>query len=154
MKSKKIIILIAILFALATLAATFSAGVAIGYRKAKFSYAWGENYHRNFGGPREGFIREFSGDFIDPHGTFGQIISINDNLVAVKGPDNVEKIVLVKDDTSILSMKVPLKLTNLKTGDNIVVLGEPNVNGQIEAKFIRIMSTGTPGVRMMMPIPR
>ena len=34
---------------------SFSAGVHVGYRKAGFSEGWGDNYHRNFAGPNNGF---------------------------------------------------------------------------------------------------
>ena len=30
----------------------FQAGIFIGYRKAAFSYRWGENHYQTFGGPR------------------------------------------------------------------------------------------------------
>ena len=54
LKSKKFAVVIVVILGLALLIGTFSFGMAVGYRKAKFSYAWGENYHRNFGGPRGG----------------------------------------------------------------------------------------------------
>ena len=34
----------------------FGAGIKVGTMKAKYSYHWAENYHRNFGGPRGGFL--------------------------------------------------------------------------------------------------
>ncbi|MDD5626122.1 MAG: hypothetical protein PHG83_03080 [Patescibacteria group bacterium] len=127
----------------------FNLGMIVGFRKANFSYKWGENYHQNFAGPRGGFFRDFGGrDFIEPHGVFGQIIKIEGSTLIIKSPDNVEKTVIVKDDTVIERFRETIKLADLKIDDQIVVIGEPNTSGQIEAKFIRIM----PDPRTEMPM--
>jgi hypothetical protein len=143
LKSKIIIVVIITLFGLALLVGIFSIGMAVGYRKARFSYAWGENYHRNFGGPREGFlgnIRDFGGgDFIEGHGAFGQIVKVDNQMIILKGRDNIERIILVKDDTSLERFRDSISLDDLKADDYIIVLGSPNDLGQIEAKFIRVM---------------
>lgn len=118
----------------------FKAGMMVGMRKAKFSYGWGENYHRNFGGPKGGFLRDSMGrDFIDANGTVGQIIKIDGASVIVNGRDNVEKIILVKDDTAINRGRENIKLADIKVDDYIITIGEPNNEGQIEAKLIRVM---------------
>jgi len=145
-KSKKVTVVIAVLFAFALLLGTFSIGVAVGYHKAKFSYAWGENYHRNFGGPRGGFIKELNqelsgGDFIGGHGTFGQIISIADSELVVRGKDNIERIIVVSENTDIRRFKDTIQIKDLLVDEPIVVIGDPNDQGKIEAKFIRIMPT-------------
>lgn len=124
----------------------FAAGVSVGFRKANFSYKWGENYHRNFGGPRGGFLKEFrGGDFIEGHGTAGQIIKI-DNLTStstpslvIRGTQEAEKLILIKSDTVINRLKETIKPGDLKVDDYVVVIGKPNEAGQIEAKLIRIM---------------
>ncbi len=148
-QSKKFMAMIAGLVGLAVLIGTFSLGVFVGYHKARFSYAWGENYHNNFGGPRGGLFQDFSGkEFMDAHGTFGQVVKIDGSTLVVKGSDNVEKIVVVNDDTSIMRLKNAIKISDLKINDNIVVIGEPNEQGQIEAKFIRFLPA-VPGVPMV-----
>lgn len=149
-QSKKFIVAIAGLVGLAVLIGTFSLGVFVGYHKARFSYAWGENYHKNFGGPRGGLFQDFSGkEFMDAHGTYGQIVKVDASTLVVKGRDNVEKIVVVSADTSIMSLRNAIKISDLKVNDNIVVIGEPNNQGQIEAKFIRFLPTQTD----MSPMP-
>ena len=145
-KSKKVTVLMATLFALAVLVGTFNVGLMVGYRKAKFSYAWGENYHRNFAGPRGGFVRDFGremngGDYIGGHGTFGQIIDIRDQQIVVRGKDNSEQVIAVTSDTDIQRFKDSIQMSDLKVDEPIVVIGEPNDQGQIEAKFIRVMPT-------------
>ncbi len=118
----------------------FGLGMAVGFRKANFSYRWGENYHRNFGGPRNGFFQNFSGkDFIGSHGVFGQIIKIELPNIIINGDNNTEKIIVLKNDTVINFFRDTITPNDLKVGDNIVAIGSPNDAGQIEAKLIRIM---------------
>ncbi len=121
----------------------FGLGVWVGTRKAEFSYRWAESYHQNFGGPKQGFVvgwREFpAGDLIEGHGSFGEIIKIDDNSFVIKGRDNTENIILLKDDTVIEKLRKQIKPEILKVGDFIVVIGSPNDSGQIEAKLIRVI---------------
>jgi hypothetical protein len=139
MKSKTILWAVG---GLIVLLLVFKAGMSVGYKKAGFSYRWGENYHRNFSGPRHGFMNDFFSDkkdFIESNGAFGQIISVNGGTIVMRGRDNVEKIVLVKEDTTITRFREKVELSALKADDFIVAIGEPNSAGQIEARFIRIM---------------
>src|SRR3990167_4381881 len=87
----------------------FGAGIKVGTMKAKYSYHWAENYHRNFGGPRGGFLGDLKsfpqGDFINGHGVFGEIIEITkvglDTALIIKGQDDVEKIIITTKDTTV-----------------------------------------------------
>ncbi len=121
----------------------FGGGIWIGTQKAKFSYRWAENYHKNFAGPREGFMNNLggfpAGDFIEAHGSFGKIIKIEGNNIIIQGRENVEKTILIKDDTVINSIKGDIKPADLKIDDFITVIGSPNDFGQIEAKLIRVL---------------
>lgn len=135
--------------ALAILLIVFGAGVFVGTKKADFSCQWGENYHRNFGGPREGFFNSFNNfpgrDLMNSHGVFGQIIKIEGTTLVIKEQnDNMEKIVLVKNDTIIERFRQTIKITDLKIDDHIIAIGTPNNSGQIEAKLIRIMPSPLP----------
>jgi len=152
-KSKPYIIAALTLAAIAIIVLIFGAGMYIGFRKARFSYQWGENYHMNFGSQRGGMMRDFGGkDLIDSHGASGQIIKIDGSTVIVKGQDGIEKSVLVKDDTAIRRFREAIKLTDLKVNDYIVVIGSPNDSGQIEAKFLRIMpASASSSMPVMLP---
>jgi hypothetical protein len=146
-ESKKFRVALMIIGGLVVLLVVFQAGMTVGFRKAGFSYRWAENYHQNFAGPREGFFGNFmrdmmSKDFINGHGVFGQIIKIDGSTLAIKGADNAEKTILLKDDTAIERFRETIKPADLKAGDQIVIIGEPNDSGQIEAKLIRVMPTG------------
>jgi hypothetical protein len=127
----------------------FGAGMFVGEMKARFSYRWAENYHKMFAGPRAGFFGDwrqlppFPGDFLESHGTFGEIIKIEGNNLVVKGRENIEKIILVQENTSIKSGFKDIKISDLKVGDMIVIIGSPNEQGQIEAKLIRVFPPKT-----------
>ena len=136
---KVILLTIAILIILGFV---FNAGMFIGMRKANFSFTWADEYHRNFGGPQAGFLRSFADmgkEFINSNGAVGQIININDQKITVKDRDNTEKIILITNETSIVRQKNNIETGDLKLNDFVVIIGEPNNNGQIDAKLIRVM---------------
>jgi len=135
----------------------FGAGIFVGGMKARFSYRWAESYHKNFAGPRGGFFGDWRtlpppGDFIEGHGTFGEIIKINDSDLIVKGQGDVEKVILITKDTTIERGRDTLKKEELKVGDQVVIIGSPNEQGQIEAKLIRIFDGED--VRNLPKLPR
>ena len=124
----------------------FSAGIFVGFHKASFGRAWGENYERNFGmGPnRMMFGRD---NFPNAHGAVGKIIKIELPTIIVQDEkDNTEKVILIKEggDTRIQEMMTSIKATDLAVNDYVIVIGSPNDQGQIEAKFIRVMPFGLP----------
>ena len=124
----------------------FGAGVKVGTLKARYSYRWADNYHKNFAGPRGGFLGDWqrfpAGDFIGGHGAFGEIIEIKYNGFVIKGRENVEKVVITSEDTAITKGRETIK-DGLKVGDRVVIIGTPNDEGQIEAKLIRVFDGET-----------
>lgn len=141
------------LAALVVILFIFKAGMTVGIKKADFSCRWSDNYHQNFGGPKGGFWGGFNDqDFIEANGTVGQIIKIDGSNLVVRGRGNVEKVIVVKDDTVIERLKETIKISDLKVDDTIVIIGEPNSAGQIEAKLIRVMPP-PPSFGGGMPLP-
>ena len=130
----------------------FGFGMFVGGIKARFSYRWAESYHENFAGPKGGFFGNWQrmpplpGDFMESHGTFGEIIKINNSDFVIKGQAEMEKIVLIKDDTVIEKGRTKITKNDLKIGDQVVVIGSPNEQGQIEAKLIRLFDGNMPPV--------
>ncbi len=154
-QSKKYTIMIVLIVVIIALLLVFSAGMYVGFRKARFSYQWGENYHKNFGGPRGGLFRDFGGkDLIDANGIAGQVIKVDDSTLVIKGRDNTEKIISIKEDTTIMRFKESAKLVDIKPDDFIVAIGEPNDSGQIEAKFLRVMPPMSSSSTPIMRIPK
>ncbi len=117
------------------------AGMVIGYRKAAFSFGSGDNYYRMFGNRHRHFGREFpfQGGISEAHGAAGKILSISLPSFTVEGRDNIEKTILIKDDTLIRRFRDAIKPVDLKEGDEVVVIGAPNGQAQIEAKLIRVV---------------
>lgn len=136
--------------AFAVILLAFSIGKSVGEMRARFSYRWAENYQKNFAGPKQGFLNEFQpipapGEFIESHGTFGQIIKIEapaetsgEATLIIKGQGEAEKIIIVNSETIIERFNETLKISDLKVNDFIVVIGEPTDSGQIIAKLIRL----------------
>jgi len=131
----------------------FAAGISVGIHKGKFSCNFGRNYEKNFMGKfggrddergfmsGRGMIDGFGGGgFRNAHGIAGQIISINDNKIVVKNRDNQENAIAVTDKTLIKSGQSDLKITDLKSGDQIVVMGRPDASGVVNADLIRIFA--------------
>jgi hypothetical protein len=126
----------------------FQAGVAMGERKAVFSQRFGNTFERNFRGPDGGMMfLGFPGEGQMPggHGAVGEIISITPPNVIIAGPDNLEKTIVIGTDTRIREFQSELKAGDLQVGDHIIILGEPNEEGQIEAKLVRLLPP-PPGV--------
>ncbi len=119
----------------------FKAGIIVGEMKANFSCRWSDNYHENFGGQGFGPDNMMMGDrdFLNANGAAGKIINIGDSMIDVDDQFGQEKSVLIKDDTFLRFLKNDIKKDDLKVGDHVVVVGEPNSSGQIEAKLIRVL---------------
>jgi hypothetical protein len=134
----------------------FRAGMSVGFKKADFSYRMGDNYHRNFAGPRRGFEFGFGEmDFVESHGTIGQIIKLDGQSIIIRGRDNLEKIIIVDNKTIINYFRDSINLNDLKIDNLIVVIGEPNSSGQIIAKLIRVLPptpAGQPGPMPGVPV--
>ncbi len=118
----------------------FQAGVMVGYRKAAFSYRWGDNYYKMFGGPRKDLLPGFPrNDFPNAHGVVGSIIKVELPKIFVEGDDGIEKVVEIATSTAIRRLKDPVSSADLKTDDSVIVIGAPNNDSIIEARLIRIL---------------
>lgn len=128
-KSKAFLVTVFVLFGCSVIIGAFGVGQLVGYRKAKFSYDWSEQYDTNFGGPRRGMFGMPGEEmFPNPYGVAGTVIKVRDNTLIVVGLDRREKSVIVD-----AQLQLP------KIGNQVVIIGEPNDQGQIVAKFIRIL---------------
>lgn len=70
-------------------------------------------------------------------GTIGEILSIDADSVTVKLPDGSSKIVNFTNSTTISKTATATK-TDLKTGENIMAIGETNADGSITATRIQL----------------
>jgi hypothetical protein len=111
----------------------------LGVRKGAYACKWSENYHRNFGGPSGENMMMDKDPSMPSHGVFGQVIGTATDTLIIKQNDGVETSVAVTDDTIIelLHQRVPLHEVHLY--ETVVVIGQPDENGRIEATFVRIL---------------
>jgi hypothetical protein len=131
--------------AIIVLLVVFGFGMYIGEKKEAFEYKWGENYGRFFGEPKKGFFPVPIGSAqmsprggMNAFGNGGIVLKINGNMLAIEGYDGDEKVVAVASSTVIRELNGNIALNAIKPGDAIVVIGDPNNNGQIQARFIRV----------------
>lgn len=130
---------------LLVIAVVFQAGMFVGLKKAEFSGRLGENYGRIFNdtnGP--GMMKgSFGGmpfnNLPGGHGAVGSVIKVSSSTLVVAEPNNIEKIILISDDTIIRKFRNEIKVSDILVGDSVSVIGEADNSSEIEAKFIRVL---------------
>jgi hypothetical protein len=151
-QSKAFTVILIVIAALFGLSLAFGLGISVGFHKARFSYQWGENYDRNFGGPKRGIMGMFGdSNFMNSNGISGSIIKIDGSAVIIKGRNNIELTVQVNDKTVIRRGNESIKLSELKVDDNIVIIGSPDNAGQVEARLMRVLPSFPPLPSIMIP---
>ena len=136
--------------AILVLLVVFVAGMTVGIHRASFGNAWQKNYERNFGMmPRGMFlgqeiIPEQNYYFPNAHGAAGKIIRIQLPTIVVADRDNTEKTILIGTSTNIREQRQNMTPADLKVGDFVVAIGNPNTSGQITADLIRITPDPNP----------
>lgn len=135
---KKIIFALLVIFVLIFV---FELGVVSGFKKATFRHNWGDNYENNFGPKRDlpPFVKDNIKDMPNANGAIGKIIKIDLPNIVVLDKDKTEKVIVVNDKTNILERKDKINKDFLTLDKYIIVIGEPNELGQIEAKLIRVI---------------
>lgn len=148
-ESKSLKAVIITIVTLAVFAFIFQAGVFVGFHKASFLFKSGDNFYRNFGdrGGMMGRGGMFSDEFTGGHGASGKIVRIELPNIVVLGQDNIEKVVVTDSKTDIREGRSNSSLEKLKVDEFITVIGSPNDQGQVLAKFIRVMPSQ---MKMMM----
>jgi len=134
--------LLIVLATIVVLVFVFTFGVFVGHEKGRFSRDWGEHYYGNIMGPggRVGFgMMDFDRPAFNAHSGLGQIIKIDDNNLIIKDQSNIEKTILVTDKTAIIRDRQNIGIADLKVDDQIIVIGRPNDQGQIEPTLIRVL---------------
>ena len=122
------------------LVCAFEAGVAVGYHEATFSSHWGANYERNFGGnDMDGSIGLPDGHEPQPHGTTGQIISVAGSNIVVQNSQRQEQKIIISTNTTIRNEENTVSMSGLSVGMYVVVVGDPDNDGDIDASLIRII---------------
>lgn len=142
LSSKKIRTVLFILGGLILLFVVFGLGVAVGYDRAGFAAGLDDNYYRVFygaspGGPM-GMMPPTATASI--HGVVGKVIDLGTSTVSVENQQGSEESVVVSPGVDIRNGNTDVAISGMAVGDTIAVIGEPNGQGQIVARFIRIFS--------------
>jgi hypothetical protein len=133
----KLIKVLAVLFVVLII---FATGMYAGYSKAEFVYNWRNNYTRSINDPLSPFAPfEHDMDDTNPHGAIGTIVSTNFPSFIVKGPHQAEEIVVVGSSTMVRNMRAPTSTDILRPGEQVIVIGQPDQSGRIQATFVRVM---------------
>lgn len=129
--------------ALIVLFAVFRAGELVGYRRAGFSYQWGDDYYRTFGQSSRmmglgGFMMD---DLPNTNGVIGRIIKVNasSSSLVIEGSNKIERVVSIGSDTAIRRYRDTLAIGDLRVDDFVVIIGALDTNGTIEARLIRVV---------------
>ena len=72
------------------------------------------------------------------HGVAGEVIDVASSSFSVRDLDNDEHSIAITSDTVIRDMDQTVSVGELVPGNRVVVIGAPNPNGQVEARFIRV----------------
>lgn len=115
----------------------FQAGISVGYHKARFSYDSGNRMYRVIQGnerPGEPFFNAETA-----HGATGRVVSVNLPEFLIASPDNVEKTIRVSSSTIVRKFRTQGVTGDIHVDDYALVLGDPDMSGRIQAKFIRVM---------------
>jgi len=135
--SRGLIVGLAVAF---TVVVVFSFGMFVGEQKARFSSHWNENYPREFGGPPPPFGIGGPGGPVGGHGAAGIVIKKEATQLLLRGPDNVEKVILIDKTTIFVKGRDKAALKDIKETIGIVVIGTPDSKGRIKARLIRIFA--------------
>lgn len=124
----------------------FRLGELVGYRKALFSYRFGENYSRLFGAPHPGFFRtfDFRDGFVSAHGVAGTILRAGGGELLLEGGNGIEKSVMVGTTTVIRQNAGAIPASRIAAGEGAIIIGDPTADGRIAARFIRIFGAPPP----------
>jgi len=130
----------------------FSAGIFVGYYKATFSHDLDDVYRQGFNSPNSPFEPFMQGsDDVNPHGIVGQIVSTNLPLsIMIKGGKNAEQIVTLAPETTVRIFHTLATTSDIRVGEQAIVIGTPNDKGEIQASFIRIIPPPPNGASTMM----
>ncbi len=92
--------------------------------------------------PAELFRRRFS--LRAGHGAIGTVQGIANQSISIRLGDGTSQTVVVNKDTRIEKIHKVITLANLELNDQITVIGSPDSQGQIIARWIHVLSPSTP----------
>ncbi len=144
--SKKVRLAIGVIGALVLALLIFHAGVVFGSHRNSFGGPSGRpSMGRGFRPPFLPGSFELPHGFIpNTHGAVGAITAITPPTFTMETREGTSKTIFVSTSTMIRSMR-GADTTAFAIGNKIIVIGEPDSQGRIDATLIRVLSaTSTP----------
>ena len=118
---------------------TFQAGIFIGFHKASMLFHFDKHYERAYGEHfRGGPLGIPEDDFPEAHGAVGRILSVNLPTFIIEDKGNA-KVVRITDDTVVRRQHSKVATKTIAVNEFAVIIGSPNSQSEIDAKFIRIL---------------
>ena len=77
------------------------------------------------------------------HGVVGTVIDVGTSTISVNDQQHNEQSIVISSGTVIRDGDSDVVIMNVAVGDGIAVIGEPTSEGQINARFIRVLFTST-----------
>ena len=99
-----------------------------------------------------GLFRQMFG-LVSGHGAAGAIQSIDNQTITLQLRDGTTQTVLVNKDTRIEKSGKRITLQDLKAEDRITVIGSPDSQGHIAARWIRVHTLPPPPMWQGTPTP-
>ncbi|MES2059712.1 MAG: hypothetical protein V4438_01645 [Patescibacteria group bacterium] len=147
-KTKTVRITLICIAGIIVVVTAFQAGMIVGYKKASFFFHDGDNYYRAMSGEHHASMMGIPNDDLPgSFGASGKILKVSLPTIVIEDRDNVEKTVLITDDTIIRMFRGDASTSDIKADDFAIVVGSPNSRSEIEAKLLRILpapATSTP----------
>ncbi len=121
----------------------FRAGVVVGSHRGQFR----GDLSREHGFRSPFFLGNFEmphGFLQDGHGAVGSITAITLPTFLIETRDGANQTILISTSTLIRDMHAPDATTTLSVGDRIIVLGDPDNQGRINARIINVFPSASP----------
>lgn len=120
----------------------FGMGMLVGYRRGVFAARFGQDYYHNFVGSHArgplGVMVLGGQPLMNGHGMTGIVIAAQSSTIVAQNADGNEESIVVASGTIIRKFDQTVPVATIVPGERIIVIGEPNADGQIDARFIRI----------------
>jgi hypothetical protein len=150
LESKVVRTVIWVLGGLIVIFLAFGLGVRVGEGRVGFAKGLDANYFQDFPGivVRGGQVSvavpaniRASGMMPVPvvvHGLAGTVLAVAPPIIAVQDGQNNEQSVMVATGTIIREYDGTIMVSGITVGDQVAVIGSPNADGQVVARFIRV----------------
>jgi hypothetical protein len=143
LQSKKLHIVLWALAGLIICLLIFGFGMMVGSARAGFVARFNENYYRNFNGPPGPLSGMMGPNPVAMHGLVGTVINVGSSTITIEDPMGNEQFVGAASGTVFRESGNDISIGEIKIGDRIAAIGEPDTQGKVQAHFIKVFAEST-----------